>query len=63
MHRLRGRGWLTPGVVDENWALAICFHEAPEGTQIKLIEKSDEAKPHDIATQDCPRHVVAAPFA
>ena len=25
--------------VDENWPLAICFHEAPEGTQIKLIEK------------------------
>jgi hypothetical protein len=25
--------------VSESWAQAICFHEAPVGAQIKLIEK------------------------
>ena len=25
--------------VRKTWALAICFHEVPEGTQINLIEK------------------------
>jgi hypothetical protein len=44
-------------------ALAIYFHEARAGVQIKLMEKINEAEPHGIARQNRPRHVFAAPFA
>jgi hypothetical protein len=39
------------------------FHEAPEGAKISSSKKSDEAKPRDIARQNCPRLVATAPFA
>ncbi len=38
MDAIAGQGRHTYHV-SESWAQAICFHEAPVGAQIKLIEK------------------------
>jgi hypothetical protein len=39
MDAVVGQGGHTYSV-NENWALAICFHEAPEGAPIKLFEET-----------------------
>jgi hypothetical protein len=50
--------------VSESWASAICFHETPLGGQIMLMEKNLRRQSfRDIARENCPRHVIAAPFA
>ena len=56
--------WVSSNSNDFNHDYHVSFtkEELAKGP-IKLTEKSDEAKPRDVARQNCPRHVVAAPFA